>query len=152
LAGEPAKEFMGYYLLYMPPSKTATPAYADIEAELGSITEVWNRIIDEVSGSYGPIEQEWKASKSEFGQMCQLKQKKRTLVYLTPEKGQIRVAIVLGERAVDIALESRLPDEIKSLIREACPYVEGRGIRFAVASPDDVPTVLELVKIKTAPK
>jgi len=84
--------------------------------------------------------------------MCLLKQKKRTLLYLTPEKDAVRVAIVLGERAVALALASGLPEEIKVLIRKAPPYVEGRGIRFPICSANDVPIVSDLVAIKTLPR
>lgn len=134
------------------PPKSIEPSASEIEAEVGTAFEVWNRIIDEVSNRFGPIEQEWKVSKSNFGRLCLLKRKKRTLLYMTPERGQITVAIVLGERAVGLAIASNVPNEIKDLIREARPYVEGRGIRFEVASAADVPNVIELVKIKTTPK
>jgi len=61
---------------------------------------------------------------------------------MTPEKRTIRVAIVLGERAVALALASGIPESIKTLIKEARPYAEGRGIRFPVSSAADVPVFL----------
>jgi len=120
--------------------------------ELGSSLLFWDHIVASLSETHGSIEEEWKTSKSDFGWMCLLKHKKRTLVYLTPDKSEIRVAIVLGERAVGLALASRLPAEIKLLIEAARPYAEGRGIRFPVASVEDVATVIDLVAIKTSPK
>jgi len=84
--------------------------------------------------------------------MCLLQHKKRTLLYLTPEKEKIRVAIVLGERAYGLAMASSLPAAIKKMFSEARAYAEGRGIRFLVSSAGDVPTVKKLTEIKITPK
>ena len=84
--------------------------------------------------------------------MCLLQHKKRTLLYLTPEKEKVRVAIILGERAYDLAMASSLPAPIKKMFSEARPYAEGRGIRFSVNSPRDISTIKTLVELKTTPK
>jgi hypothetical protein len=82
--------------------------------------------------------------------VCPEAKQGKTVVYLTPDAGAVRVAIVLGERAVRRALSSELPDGIKTLIAEARPYAEGRGIRFAIRSVKEIPTVTALVAIKMA--
>lgn len=84
--------------------------------------------------------------------MCLVQHKKRTLLYLTPEKGKVTVAIVLGERAYGLAMKSSLPAAIKQMFSEARPYAEGRGIRFSVSSPNDISTIEKLVQLKTSPK
>ncbi len=71
------------------------------------------------------------------------------LLCLTPEKERIWAAIVLGERAVALALASELPEDVKVLIREARPYAEGRGIPFPASSTADALIVSDLVVIKT---
>lgn len=98
------------------------------------------------------VEPEWKPSKSTFGRMCLLKHKKRTLLYLTPDKDEVTVAIVLGQRAYELAMTSGLPARIKQLFSEARPYVEGRGIRFPVSKERDIATIKQLVALKLAPK
>jgi len=133
-------------------SKSLAPSASQIASELGTALDLWDKVIELVSESVGTIEQEWKASKSDFGYMCLLRHKKRTLLYMTPEKNQIRVAIVLGERAVGVALASALPEYIKALIRDARPFVEGRGIRFVVRSLTEISVVIDLVAIKIIPK
>ena len=125
---------------------------SELAARLGKAIVHWNEIIDSVSANFAPIEQVWKSSKNDFGRMCLLKQKKRTLLYMIPEDGVVQAAIVLGERAVAIALASGLEEKFKNLLREARPYVEGRGIRFDVISADDVLSVVELIRIKATPK
>lgn len=71
---------------------------------------------------------------------------------MLPEDGVMQVAVVLGERAVGIALASELVEKIKALILDARQYAEGRGIRFEVRSASDVSSVLQLVRIKITPK
>ena len=111
---------------------------------------VWDAIVSALRAEYGDLATEWKSSKSDFGWMCVLKQKKRTVIYLTPEVGVVRVGLVLGERAVSHALASDLPDDIKALISEARPYAEGRGIRFPVKSIKALPMISTLVAMKMA--
>ncbi|MCX5971045.1 MAG: DUF3788 family protein [Coprothermobacterota bacterium] len=132
--------------------RTKAPSKEDLASELGAAEDIWNAIIALVTKKFGSIDQEWKPSKASFGQICLLRHKKRTLLYLTPDKEMVRVAIVLGERAVVLVLASELPEGIKTLIREARPYAEGRGIRFPVSSAADMLVVSDLVVIKTTPR
>ncbi|HYR12424.1 MAG TPA: DUF3788 family protein [Longimicrobium sp.] len=131
---------------------TQAPSVDELASELGRAREPWDGIIAAAAERFTPLVQEWKPSKSGFGRMCLLKHRTRTLLYLTPEKETVIVAIVLGERAVEIALAGDLPEAIKALIRDARPYAEGRGIRFPVASAGEVSVVARLVAIKTAPR
>ncbi len=83
--------------------------------------------------------------------MCLLQHKQRTLLYLTPGTEMFWVAIILGERAFQLAMSSPLPDSIKKLFVDAKPYAEGRGIRIPISSHRDIHAVADLVKIKTTP-
>ena len=132
--------------------KTKAPGVKAVASELGAAQAAWNVIVATLTGKFGEIDIEWKASKGSFGWACLLKHKKRTLVYLTPEKEKILVGIVLGERAVTLALASKVPREIKKLISDAPKYAEGRGFRFCVSSEAEASTVTELVVIKCTPQ
>jgi hypothetical protein len=134
------------------PAKVKPPTDLELKAALGSAEALWSGIIRVVEDAASPLDAEWKPSKAEFGRMCLLQHKKRTLLYLTPEKEKVRVAIVLGERAYGLAMASSLPAAIKKMFSEARPYAEGRGIRFSVSSPSEIPTIKKLVEIKTTPK
>ena len=133
-------------------TKVKAPTDEELRAALGSADVLWSGIVQVVEDAASPLDTEWKPSKAEFGRICLLQHKKRTLLYLTPEKEKVRVAIVLGERAYGLAMASSLPAAIKKMFSEAKPYAEGRGIRFAVSSPRGVSTVKKLVEIKTTPK
>jgi len=132
-------------------TKVKPPIDAELKAALGSADALWSDILGAVRNAVSPIDAQWKPSKSAFGRMCLLQHKKRTLLYLTPEKEAVTVAIVLGERAYGLALASALPAEIRRWFSEAKPYAEGRGIRFAARAPSDISTITKLVEIKTAP-
>jgi hypothetical protein len=84
--------------------------------------------------------------------MCLVQHKKRTLLYLTPDRNRVWIAIVLGERAYHLAMSSSIPAGIKRMLKEARPYAEGRGIRYSVDSMLAVPVIMKLVDIKTTPK
>lgn len=132
--------------------KTKGPTVKDVASELGPAQAVWDAISAALAERFKGLALEWKPSKSSFGWMCLAKHKKKTLLYMTPDKGKIQAAVVLGERAAGAALASGLPEAIKDMIRQARPYAEGRGIRFPVSSAADVDLVAELVAVKTAPK
>jgi hypothetical protein len=133
-------------------TQVKVPTRAELKTALGSAEALWSGIVRAVEDLVSPLDTEWKPSKAEFGRICLLQHKKRTLLYLTPEKENVRVAIVLGERAYDLAMASTLPAAIKKMFSEARPYAEGRGIRFSVSAPSDISTVQMLVEIKTTPK
>jgi hypothetical protein len=128
------------------------PTEEKLNAVLGSASPLWSGIVRAVEEMVAPLDRQWKPSKSAFGSMCLLQHKKRTLLYLTPDTEQVWVAIVLGERAYDLAMASSIPGAIKKRLSEARPYAEGRGIRFPVNSLSDIPVITRLVEFKTAPR
>ena len=134
------------------PAKVKPPTDSELKAALGSAEALWSGTIRVVEAAISPLDTEWKPSKAEFGRICLLQHKKRTLLYLTPEKEKVKIAIVLGERAYGLAMASSLPAAIKKMFSDTKPYAEGRGIRFLVSSLKDVPTIKKLVEIKITPK
>lgn len=119
-------------------TKAPTPSQTALNAVLGDAAAAWTQIIYDVGAMFSPLDLLWKPSKSGFGQMCLLQHKQRTLLYLTPDEGRIWIAMVLGERAYRLAMASDIPVALKEMLSDAKPYVEGRGIRFAVSSTGDI--------------
>ena len=56
--------------------------------------------------------------------------------------------LVFGDKAVSVVDRSDLPDVIKSTLRNARKYAEGRGIPIDVRLAEDVENVKRLVDIK----
>jgi hypothetical protein len=134
------------------PTIVKAPVAAELKAALGAADAVWQGIVQAIGREHAPLAQVWKPAKTGVGRMCLLQHKKRTLLYLIPDWGKIWVAVVLGERAYQLALASTLPAAIKQMFTEARPYAEGRGIRFAVDALSDLPVILKLVELKTTPR
>lgn len=131
-------------------SNVEPPGKAELESVLGSALPLWFAIIHMAEATCAPLSKVWKPSKSEFGRICLLQSKKRTLLYLTPDVDRVWIAIILGERAYQLAMASALPDAVKKLCLDAKPYAEGRGIRFPIGSLTEISTVAKLLEIKTA--
>ncbi len=125
---------------------------AQLPLALGPSLHFWSDLVDAISTEFSPVTRLWKPTRLEFGWVCLLKQKDRTLVYLIPGQQQFEASIVLGNRAASLALAGELSAQTKKLISEARVYAEGRGVRFFVRSSADVLTVLKLVRFKLTPK
>jgi hypothetical protein len=134
------------------PANVKSPTAAELKEFLGAAGDLWAGLVGAVGEMFAPLDMQWRPSKAEFGRICLLRHRKRTLLYLTPDRGRVWVAIVLGERAFGLAMASPIPDAVKRMLAEARPYAEGRGIRYPVDSPGEIPVVAELLRIKTAPK
>ena len=134
------------------PAPAQSPSPAALAAALGGTAPLWRQLVDELTSDFPGLREEWKPSKLEFGSLCLLKLKERTLLYLIPRRGDFEVSIVLGERAVALALAGDLPADLQRQLSEARQYAEGRGIRFPVTTATRIAPIRKLVAYKTAPK
>ena len=83
--------------------KKTAPTIEDISAALGPALAPWNQLISWLQENHGVSVQEWNSFSVKYGWSLRLKLKKRTIVHLSPCSGCVRVAIILGERAVQAA-------------------------------------------------
>ena len=72
----------------------------------------------------------------------------RTVLWLGPEEGLLRVAVMLGEKAVARGLAGPLSQRLKRELREAEVYPEGRALRFRMRSAARVRDIERLVDLK----
>ena len=126
--------------------KTKQPAAKQLSTALGDCSQVWDDFIDYLSEQCNPLTKEWKFTKSGWSLIPS--RKKRRICYLFPANNYFTVAFVLGERAVDIARQSKLPKKILDAIEAATPYAEGRGFYVEVKKPSDLNHLKTLVEIK----
>lgn len=54
------------------------------------------------------------------------------MIYLLPRDGFFKIAFVFGQKAVDEILKSNITESIKTELKNAKVYAEGRGIRIEV--------------------
>ena len=130
--------------------KARKPRPADLAETLGRSYTHWKSLAAHLDREFPPLTQEWNFSGAKWGWSMRLKQKKRTVLYMTPCKAHFLVGFVLGEKAVKAALESDLPDSILTVIDEAKKYAEGRGVRIEIRNTKDLKIIKGLAEIKMA--
>jgi len=128
--------------------KEIKPDNLQLQKNLGSTYSYWNLI----SGSVHQLDPntigEWHYSGSKFGWHFRIKNKKRVVVYLLPRKGFFKTAFVFGKKATGIILNSNVNQDIKTQLRNAKDYAEGRGIRIDVTDDSMIRDLNVLIKIK----
>jgi hypothetical protein len=121
-----------------------------LASTLGRSSALWEGLREHLASEFKPLAEKWSFPGQKWGWSLQLKQKKRTILYMTPCMRHFLVGFTLGERAVHAAHESDLPDSVLSTIDGARKYVEGRGVRIEVKTKKDLDSVKKLAAVKMA--
>lgn len=85
---------------------------------------------------------------SKVGWHIRIRSHKRVIIYCIPREGHFVVLLVLGEKAVQEALESSISAAVKDTIRAATAHTEGRSCYFVVADEVPVKDIKKLLAIK----
>lgn len=130
--------------------RQSLPAKQDLKKALGKALVIWESIIDITKTLYPKAIEEWNFPGEKYGWSFRLKDKKRAIIYLVPQDQFFKASFVFGQKAVDIILDSAIADNIKTELRNAKVYAEGRGIRIEVKDKSCMEDIQELIKIKLA--
>lgn len=130
--------------------KSKEPGAGELAKVLGRSATHWTRLIDCISSEYSPLTVTWNFAGAKWGWSLRLKQKKRTVLYMTPCAKHFLVGFALGEKAVKAAHENKLPGPVLAVIDEAPRYAEGRGVRIEVRTKKDLENVLKVAAVKMA--
>ncbi len=128
--------------------RSEKPDEEALSQALGPAKAVWDRFVAELAAEYNVNTQEWRCYSVKAGWSLRLKRGKRTIVWLAPCEGCFRVMFILGEKAVQAAHQSRLPERLLKMIDEAERHPEGRGLRIQVKAAKDIPSLKLLAEIK----
>ena len=101
-----------------------------------------------MAARFAPIEEVWGFSSKSAGWGLRLKQRERTILYMTPRADHFLASFALGEKAVKIAQESKLPRTVLNVIDSAPRYAEGRGVRLEIRKARDLSFVETLAAAK----
>jgi hypothetical protein len=112
--------------------KKNTPKKKDLETALGRSFRLWSDLTAWLDERFGPVTETWQFSGIKWGWSLKVQQKKRAIVYLTPQKKCFLAGFALGEKAVKAAIAAGLPEDILKLVQEAPKYAEGRSVRIEV--------------------
>ena len=130
--------------------KSKEPQAADLQSTLGRSSIHWDSLIAHIGTEYAPLDKAWIFAGAKWGWSYRLRQKKRTVLYMTPCRRHFLIGFVLGEKAVKAAHACTLPDSILAIIDEAEKYAEGRGVRVEVRNKKDLAVAQKLAAVKMA--
>ena len=128
--------------------KTHTPQDADLEKILSQTYLIWISIKKFVLAKSGSITEQWNNSGTSSGWGFRLRDKKRAIVYMIPCEGYFKIGLVFGEKATQEALNSDISEEIKTIIKTAKVYAEGRGFRIDIKDTGLLEDIKKLIEIK----
>ncbi len=129
--------------------KSERPDNDELAAALGPTKPLWDELASDLARENQIDVQEWNSYSPKAGWSLRLKHGKRTIVYLIPLRGSFQAALVLGDKAVKAAEQSRLPARTRKIVAEAPRYAEGTGVRISVNGPEDVSAIKKLARIKS---
>jgi len=130
--------------------KTKAPTKDDLIGSLASTYDLWVTLKDFVLEKYPLAKEEWNYPGVKYGWSFKIKDKKRAIIYLLPRDKYFKVAFVFGQKATDKILSSEISPEIKSELKKAKVYAEGRGIRIDVVDNTNIASIKKLIEIKLA--
>ncbi len=128
--------------------KSREPDEAMLAEVLGPSKGLWDVVLACLAEECPGVQNEWGFAGPRYGWSLSPKHKKRTILYLTPQRESFLVSFALGERAVVAAEQSTLPAHVLDAIRSARQYAEGRGVRIDVRQRGDVDAIKKLIEIK----
>ncbi|MGH9522752.1 MAG: DUF3788 family protein [Terriglobales bacterium] len=129
--------------------KTRRPTRREIAAELGASMPVWDGLLLDLRRDFH-LKPEWHSYSVNTGWMMRFKSGKRNALYISPLRGHIRTALILGDKAVKSALASQLPARAKRLVRSGTRYAEGTAVRMLISDSRGSEIAKQLVAIKLA--
>ena len=130
--------------------KSKKPQGSDLKRTLKRASTHWDSLISHVASEYPPLDETWNFSGAKWGWSLRLRQKKRTVLYMTPCEGHFLVGFALGEKAVKAAHRSTLSDSVLTIIDGARKYAEGRAVRIEIRTKKDLENAKKLSSIKMA--
>ena len=128
--------------------KPKKPTAAELTAALGPSKALWDQLLAGLADEHNLTVQEWNSYSRKAGWSLRLKLKDRNILYLTPCQGCFFVSFALGDKAVQAARQSGLPQSVIKIIDEARRYAEGTGIRIEMKKPRDIKIAKQLAAIK----
>ncbi len=126
------------------------PTAPALRKALGESKRFWNAILKRVKSEMKLTTQEWHSYSKKAGWFLRVKKGDRNIVYLSPCIDGVRIAFLLGDKAMAAARNADLPAAMMKTLDESKRYMEGTAVRLLVESDQDVDTVLKLVAVKLA--
>jgi len=128
--------------------KNKTPNDSDLKLGLKDCYMLWKELENYTLDCDTQNKPLWKFTSEKFGWGFQIKDKKRTIVYLLPRDKYFKVGLVFGKKAVEKIMLTKINDSIKKKINDAPEYAEGKGVRIDVNDESLLNDIKALIEIK----
>jgi hypothetical protein len=128
----------------VPKSVVAGPSEQELRELLGRRYQLFDRVARPRPGVQG----EWRCYKKGTPPTLKVIEGKRTLYYVRPDKSWVHVTFLLTRRASDAALAGRLPEVVRTAIRTAKEFPEGRAVRLELHRLAEVSDLEALLAVK----
>ncbi|WP_317897692.1 DUF3788 family protein [Aurantibacillus circumpalustris] len=130
--------------------KNTEPTIQDLKKALGKTFLIWKNVEDFLLKAKPDATAVWHFSSTKYGWSYRIKDNKRVLLYLLPRDNFFKAAFVFSQKATEQILLSEISEDIKTDLRNAKAYTEGRGIRIEIKDASKSRDIKELIKIKIA--
>lgn len=128
--------------------KNIQPTDIHLKNALADFYGYWQEIIKLTDKLFPSNTKEWFVSGAKYGWAFRIKDKKRALAYLLPRDGFFKISFVFGQKATDEILKSNVSEIIKTELKSAKAYKEGRGITLEIKDRQLMTDIQKLIEIK----
>ncbi len=128
--------------------KNKKPTDKMLKVALGKTYNLWEEIKKHISSEYGKVIEDWKFYNVRSGWLLKTLLKKRNLFFFVPVEGYFKLSFIFGDKAVEAVVKSDLPENIKTTLKNAKKYMEGRGLSIDVKSSKEADIAKILIEIK----
>ncbi len=94
--------------------------------------------------------EEWHVSVKKYDRGFRIKDKKRTIIYLSSKNGWFIVTFIFGQKAADEILASEINRDLQTDLINSKVYMESRVIRIDVREPGLISYIKKPALIKLA--
>ena len=128
--------------------KTQFPTEETIFSHIGKTKNIWVSFFDYLHEIYPDITSEWRYYNDGKSWLMKNTRKKKTVFWLSIQKGTFRITFYLTDKAAEAIAESSIPDEMKKQFKEGKQYGKIRGLTVFFKFKKDVETAKKLLLIK----
>jgi len=129
-------------------NKEIVPNDEDLEDVLKSSLDTYNKLISYLENNYGQLTNEWKFYSKKAGWTLRISNKKRNLLFLSPNEDYFLVTLNMGVKVSKMVLDSDVSDNTNELIKEAKVYAEGISILVEVRNEEDLEDIKTILNIR----
>ena len=130
------------------PDEKEQPTESDLPGALGQAFIPFAKVLESLRAEHPDVAPEWKYS-TRSGWHLIYNRKKRRIFYLIPTRGDFRLSLILGDKAVAALQAGPCTKQMPALLKDAKRYPEGTAFNFTSGSLD-VSLALALLTAKIA--